>query len=174
MFALRLLECPLLTDRQISSTNAIDLHSKSCSSLRRPRQPCKSSELLQCKLRYISAMQTATTKIETSKQVAWNATQPLKAASLQRLLWSLDSVCTAATLLQGPCPGSRIQDLSTATPPSAAMNTHSWQSDAHPLVCWLHVCVHTTFSCRWPLQGAMMGELELVLQWIPAHTLGWS
>jgi hypothetical protein len=25
---------------------------------------------------------------------------------------------------------------------------------------------------RWPLQGAMMGELELVVQWIPQDQLG--
>jgi hypothetical protein len=23
----------------------------------------------------------------------------------------------------------------------------------------------------WPLQGALMGELEMVLQWVPAHLM---
>jgi hypothetical protein len=31
----------------------------------------------------------------------------------------------------------------------------------------VYVCV-----VRWPLQGAMMGELELVAQWIPLDQLG--
>jgi hypothetical protein len=25
---------------------------------------------------------------------------------------------------------------------------------------------------RWPLQGAMMGQLELIVQWIPLESLG--
>jgi hypothetical protein len=25
---------------------------------------------------------------------------------------------------------------------------------------------------RWPLQGALMGELEMILQWIPAEQVG--